>query len=182
MMKKVLLLSVIIALSVYALFADSTDPPGYGESSASTKIHFVYDKYFARIGFTAKELDASSLNVPDNLSDIILKTDYTTKAATSEAFYAYWQINNHKSGYKIYLSSEGLKREEFPIDNGTWKVFADDVEVINKSNNGAILLFEKTTSNTTVNGSKKLVVTIENYPSLKAGNYTLPLTLELMSL
>lgn len=179
-MKKVLLLSVIIALSVYTLFADSTDPPGYGESSASTKIHFVYDKYFARIGFTAKELDASSLNVPDNLNEIVLITDYTTKAATSEAFYAYWQINNNKNVYIINLSSRGLQKEGV-VDSCTWKVLANDAEVINQSSSGAITLYTTKTSDTIVNGSQKLVVTIENYHLLKAGNYTLPLTLELVT-
>lgn len=184
-MKKVLFLLVIIALSVNALFSDPTEFTGYGvdiSSPASTKIHFVYDKKFARIGFTAKELDVSSLNVPDNLSEIILKTDYTTKAATSEAFYAYWQINNHEKEYKINLSSSGLQKEGVIVDSCTWNVSSEGTVVISQSDRVPTLLYDKKTSDTNVNGSKKLVVTIDDYPSLKAGNYILPLKLELVSL
>ncbi len=183
-MKKVLFLLVIIALSAYALFADPTVFNGYIDriGTANTEIVFVYNNEIIRIGFTGQAFDTSSFDVPVEIREVNLKSDYSTKKATSEEFYAYWQINN-KNAYKIYLSSTGLNKDDGSDANCNWSVSTGDtVGFINKNEKSKLLHYKKANTTKEGIGFKKLVVTIEYYPSLKAGNYTLPLTLELVTL
>lgn len=182
MMKKALLLSVIIALSVYALFADPTDFNGYikENGTASTKISFIYNKDVARIGFTGQALDTSSSDVPVEISEIKISPNPLTGSATAEV-YAYWQIYSlNRIDCTISLSSEGFKEVGGSTTGCEWDVFSDANFVINKDKRSGVLYTKQSFKNDS--GYKKLVITIKDYPFLKAGHYTLPLTLELVTL
>lgn len=196
-MKKILFI-IVLTFICFALFAKKSDVEptsytGYGKGtnpsenvSAASKIVFIYDKEYARAGFTLNKVDSTKAEVQTDLTEVELKTDYDTRKAVSNPsstdsnFYAYWQINNSK-GYTITISSDGLKKADgsaVSLPSGcSWNVSADSSSLISNTATSAVL-YEKA-SGSADTGSKALVVTIEDYPLLAKGSYVLPLTLEL---
>lgn len=194
------LLTIVLAFISLSVFAGTTatEPAtytGYGTGkkvsenvSAATRIVFVYDKEYARAGFTLNKVESTTSDIQTDLTEVALKTDYNSRNALSNPsssdsnFYAYWQINNDNL-YTISISSDGLKKadgSELSLPSGcSWNVTADSNSLISDATTSATL-YEKTTTSADT-GSKALVVTIENYPLLAKGSYVLPLTLELKS-